>query len=108
MCLSEELKDSNVHVAVVYPGTMMTNKFVRARIKKHNNLVKAGVVPTDIVASVSLKKLFNMKRVILVGWANYLMWFLMMITPPYLKLKLITNAMRQEVSRTTTATEISS
>lgn len=105
--LAEELKDRNVHVAALYPGTMRTNRFVTARIEKHNRLVRSGVVSTDIVAEVALRKLFAGKRHIVVGWSNHLMRLMMHVVPESLKTSMITRAMRREVETTTTATEIS-
>ena len=107
LCLREELKDKGVSVSVLYPGAMKTNKFIRERIKKHNFLVKSGVVPTPQIARISLHKMFLKKQVIIVGWSNYLTWLLMQIIPPSIKIPLITRANRKEVMMTTTETEIS-
>jgi uncharacterized protein len=95
--LGEELKNSRVAVSVVHPGGMRTNKFVTERLTKHNFLVRAGVIPTDIVAAKSLQRLFRGKKVTIVGWANYLMWFLMVALPNYISLPLMTNAVRNEL-----------
>lgn len=105
--LSEELKDKDIHVSALYPGTMRTNRFVCARLEKHNKLVQSGVVPTDIVAEIALKRMFAGKRHIVVGWSNHLMRFLMQVIPESIKTALITKAMRKEVESTTTSTEIS-
>jgi short-subunit dehydrogenase len=105
--LGAELNGSSVSVSVVHPGPMRTNKFLLERIKKHGPLLKAGVIPTEIVASTSLDKLFNHKKVIIVGWANYLMWFLMTSIPNRFSMPLMTNAIRNEIEMTFTATEVS-
>lgn len=105
--LGAELKGSGVYVSVVHPGPMMTNKFLHERIKKHGALVRAGVIPTEIVASTSLNKMFNRKKLIIVGWANYLMWFLMTILPNKISMPIMTNAIRNEIETTFTATEAS-
>jgi len=105
--LSAELNGSGVYVSVVHPGTMKTNKFVTERINKHGFLIKAGVISTDIVAAVSLNKLFKHKKVIIVGWANYLMWFMMTMLPNKISMPLMTNAVRNEIEMTFTPTEAS-
>ena len=105
--LGEELKEKNIQVSAVYPGTMRTNEFVRARIEKHGSLVRSGVISPDIVAEVALKKMFAGKRHIIVGLGNYLMRLLMQLVPEPIKISLITGAMRKEVLSTTTPTEIS-
>jgi len=107
LCLREELKPKGISVSVVYPGAMKTNKFIKARIEKHNALLKSGVIPTDIIAKTSLRKMFLKKRIIIVGWPNSLMRILMQLTPAFIKIPLLTNAMKKEVLATTTDTEIS-
>lgn len=105
--LGAELHGSGVYVSVVHPGTMMTNKFLRERIKKHGALVRAGVIPIEVVASTSLDKLFSRKKLIIVGWANYLMWFLMTSLPNKISMPIMTNAIRNEIETTFTETEAS-
>lgn len=105
--LNEELKHTCVSVSVVHPGSMNTNKFVKDRIAKHGLLIRAGVVSTDIVAATALKGMFHHKKVIIVGWANYLMRFLMFLIPGFIRLPLMTNAVRKEVELTMIKNEAS-
>lgn len=95
--LAEELKDDNVSVSVVNPGPMRTNASVMARIESHGLLTKAGVVPTDIMARVAIKKMFKGKRRIIVGRINYLMYLVLALLPLKIKLPMLTQAMKKEV-----------
>lgn len=105
--LGEELKHTGVSISVVHPGSMNTNKFVKDRIAKHGFLVKAGVVSTDTVAATAIKGMFNHKKIIIVGWANYLMRFLMYLVPGIIRLPLMTNAVKKEVQMTIIKNEAS-
>ena len=95
--LAEELKGDNVSVSVVNPGPMRTNKSVMARIAAHGLLTNSGVVPTDIVARVALRKMFKGKRSIIVGKINYLMYLILSILPLHIKLTMLTQAMKKEI-----------
>ena len=95
--LAEELKNDNVFVSVVNPGPMRTNLSVRARIASHGLLTRAGVVPTDIMAMIALKKMFKGKRSIIVGRINYLMYLVLSLLPLQIKLPMLTQAMKKEV-----------
>ena len=95
--LAEELKDDNVSVSVVNPGPMRTNASVMARIESHGLLTQAGVVPTDIMARVAIKKMFKGKRRIIVGRINYLMYLFLALLPLKIKLPMLTQAMKKEV-----------
>ena len=95
--LAEELKNDKVSVSVVSPGPMRTNASVMARIESHGLFTKAGVVPTDLMARVALRKMFKGKRRIIVGRINYLMYLVLSLLPINIKLPMLTQAMKKEV-----------
>jgi len=95
--LAEELKNDMVSVSVVNPGPMRTNASVMARIESHGLLTKAGVVPTQLMARVALRKMFKGKRSIIVGRINYLMYLVLSLLPINIKLAMLTRAMKKEV-----------
>lgn len=98
--LSEELKKSSVKISVVHPGGMKTNWLTCRRIQQHNNLIQAGVLPADLMARKTLKKMFRGKRVIIVGWANVIMFYLMKVVPFNIRLPMMTNAVKREIELT--------
>lgn len=95
--LAEELKDENVVVSVVNPGPMRTNSSVTARINVHGFFTKAGVISTDIMAKLALKKMFKGKRRIIIGRLNILAWMLLSLLPIQIKLPMLTQAMKKEL-----------
>jgi len=92
--LREELKDTNVSVSVVNPGPMKTNIDVSKRIEKQGFLGKLSLLEPEKVAEYCLKKLLKKDSVIMV---NPVSWFVMKIFPIWIKLPLMTNAIRKEI-----------
>jgi len=92
--LREELKHSNVSVSVVNPGAMKTNLNVSKRIEKQGFLGKLTLLDPDKVAKACVDKLFRKKSVILV---NPISWMVMRILPIWIKLPLMTNAIKREI-----------
>jgi len=92
--LHEELKDTNVFVSVVNPGAMKTNKDVCKRIEKQGFLGKLTLLDPDHVASYSIRQLFKKDSVIMV---NPISWLLMKILPIWIKLPLMTQAIKKEM-----------
>ncbi|AYZ35437.1 SDR family NAD(P)-dependent oxidoreductase [Chryseobacterium indologenes] len=92
--LHEELKDTNVFVSVVNPGAMKTNKDVCKRIEKQGFLGKLTLLDPDHVASYSIRQLFKKDSVIMV---NPISWLIMKILPIWIKLPLMTQAIKKEM-----------
>lgn len=92
--LYEELKDTNVFVSVVNPGAMKTNPDVCKRIEKQGFLGKLTLLDPDKVAEYSIAQLFKRDSVIMV---NPVSWLIMKILPIWIRLPLMTNAIKKEI-----------
>ncbi|MBK1896979.1 SDR family NAD(P)-dependent oxidoreductase [Chryseobacterium paridis] len=92
--LYEELKDTNVFVSVVNPGAMKTNKDVCKRIEKQGFLGKLTLLDPNKVAARCVNQLFKRDSVIMV---NPISWLVMKILPIWIKLPLMTNAIKREI-----------
>ncbi|WP_265130464.1 SDR family NAD(P)-dependent oxidoreductase [Chryseobacterium oranimense] len=92
--LHEELKDTNVFVSVVNPGAMKTNKDVCKRIEKQGILGKLTLLDPDKVAAYCIRQLFRRDSVIMV---NPVSWLVMKILPIWIKLPLMTSAIKKEI-----------
>jgi uncharacterized protein len=92
--LNEELKDTNVFVSVVNPGAMKTNADVVERIEKQGFLGKLTLLDPNKVAEYCINQLFKRDSVIMV---NPVSWLMMRILPIWIKLPLMTNAIKREI-----------
>ncbi|ALR30580.1 MULTISPECIES: SDR family oxidoreductase [Chryseobacterium] len=92
--LNEELKDTNVFVSVVNPGAMKTNADVAARIEKQGFLGKLTLLDPNKVAEYCVNQLFKRDSVIMV---NPVSWLVMKILPIWIKLPLMTSAIKREI-----------
>lgn len=92
--LHEELKDTNVFVSVVNPGAMKTNADVCKRIEKQGFWGKMTLLNPDKVASRCIQQLFKKDSVIMV---NPISWLMMKIVPIWIKLPLMTQAIKREI-----------
>jgi short-subunit dehydrogenase len=92
--LHEELKDTNVFVSVVNPGAMKTNIDVSKRIEKQGFLGKLTLLDPNKVAEYCIDQLFKKDSVIMV---NPVSWLVMKILPIWIKLPLMTNAIKKEI-----------
>ena len=94
--LNEELKRTNVCVSVVHPGPMATNEEGSGRLSKHGFLGRLVTLFPDDVARFSVTSMLRRKRVIKV---NFWSWSLMINMPVWIKLPLLTNAVRKEIGQ---------
>lgn len=94
--LYQELKHTNVFVSVVNPGPMKTNKEVTERINKLGFFGKLGLLSPESVARISIRQLLKRDTMIMTGFANGLNWLLMKTIPIYIRLPLLTNAMKKD------------
>lgn len=92
--LHEELKGTNVFVSVVNPGAMKTNADVCKRIEKQGFLGRLTLLNPDKVASRCIHQLFKKDSVIMV---NPISWLVMKILPIWIKLPLMTQAIKREI-----------
>jgi short-subunit dehydrogenase len=92
--LHEELKDTNVFVSVVNPGAMKTNVDVCKRIEKQGILGKLTLLDPNKVAAYCIRQLFRKDSVIMV---NPISWVIMKILPIWIKLPLMTSAIKKEI-----------
>lgn len=92
--LREELKHTKVSVSVVNPGAMKTNADVTKRIEKQGALGKLTLLDPNKVAKHCIIKLLKEKPIIIV---NPLSWIVMKILPIWIKLPLMTNAIKREI-----------
>jgi short-subunit dehydrogenase len=92
--LYEELKDTNVFVSVVNPGAMKTNLDVCKRIEKQGFLGKLTLLDPNKVARHCIIQLFKRDTVIMV---NPLSWLVMKILPIWIRLPLMTAAIKKEI-----------
>ena len=95
--LNEELKDTNVFVSVVNPGPMKTNKDVTQRIERQSVLAKIGLMTPEEVAKISIRQLFKRDSMIMVGLGNGINWLLMKIIPIWVRLPVVTKAIKREL-----------
>jgi len=93
--LNEELKDTNVSVSVVNPGPMATNEEGSSRLNKHGLFARMITLKPDEVARYCIVHVFKRKRIIRV---NFWSWLLMNNVPVWIKLPLLTEAVRKEIA----------
>jgi uncharacterized protein len=93
--LYEELKHSNVFVSVVNPGAMKTSGEITARIEKQGLLGKLTLLDPQKVARKCIRQLFRRDTVIMV---NPISWLLLKLIPIWIKLPLMTNAIKRELA----------
>lgn len=94
--LSEELRNTSVSVSVVNPGPMLTNSKGRARFEKHGCIAKMIRLEPDKVAKYSITHVLKGDRVIRV---NFWSWEILRHLPVWMKLPLLTNAVRKEIEQ---------
>ena len=95
--LQQELKETNVFVGVVCPGPMNTKSDSAERLEQHSKIAKLMLLTPEKVANISIKKLFKRQVIILPNNAIGINYFLMNIIPNFLKVPIITRAMKKEV-----------
>lgn len=91
--LYTELKDKNVHVSVAFPGVMKTNGDVTARIASQGFFGELTLLEPEKVADYCLEQLFKKNRVIIL---NPVVSTILRILPNWIKLPLLTRAMKKE------------
>lgn len=96
--LREELHETNLSISVVYPGPMMTNSGVSARIIGQGIKGRIGLLSTVDIARIALKQTLASKTVIIPGFWNKINHRLMGILPVETKLKIVSKAVKKEMA----------
>lgn len=91
--LYTELKEQNVYVSVAYPGVMKTNGDVTTRITSQGFFGRLTLLEPEQVASYCLRQLFKKHRVIVL---NPVVGVILRMLPNWIKLPLLTRAMKKE------------
>lgn len=97
--LYQELRHTNVFVSVVNPGPMKTNRDVTTRIEKQGLFGKMGLLSPEKAAEISVRQLFKRDTMIMLGWANGINWVFLRFVPIWLRLPLLTRAIRREIEQ---------
>jgi len=97
--LYQEFADSNVLFSVVNPGPMMTNDDSCTRLQQQGFFATMGLLTPEQVAAISIRQLFKRDNLIMLNWVNRLTWMVMKFLPVYIRLPLLTNAIKKEVNR---------
>ncbi|WP_256004919.1 SDR family NAD(P)-dependent oxidoreductase [Pedobacter deserti] len=95
--LREELAGTGVSVSVVYPGPIMTNSSVSARIVSQSTQGRLGLMPTARIVQIALKKTLAGRAVIIPGVWNRFNYGLMRVLPTGTKLKIVSKAVKKEM-----------
>ena len=96
--LQEEYRNSTLSFSVVTPGPMNTNTEVSKRINKQSKVAQMSLLAPEKVAEISLRGLFNGKKLILLNGPNRLNYFLMHIIPLNIRMYLLGKIMKRELS----------
>lgn len=92
--LYQELKGTNVFVSVVNPGAMKTNVEISLRIEKQGFLGKITLSDPGKVAKYCIRQLLKKDSVIM---TNPISWLIVNILPIWIKLPLMTKAIKREI-----------
>lgn len=96
--LHRELKKEGIHISTAHPGPMNTNPDVAERIKNQNFIGRMGVKNPDEVAKISLDRMFDRQRFIIVGNANIFQWLMMKLLPKRLVITMVTYGVKREMA----------
>lgn len=97
--LYEELRNSSVFVSVVNPGPMATSPEIRDRIRKQGWRGRLGLMSPQKVARISVRQLFKRDTMIMLGWSNGLNWLMLKFIPIWIRLPLLTRAIKKELNQ---------
>lgn len=92
--LAAELRRTNVFVSVVNPGAMKTSREITSRIEKQGALGKLTLLDPKKVAQKCIDGLFRKDTLIMV---NPISWLFLSLIPIWIKLPLMTNAIKREL-----------
>jgi uncharacterized protein len=79
--LREELKNTSISVSVLCPGPIITNDFVRERIKSHGGAASLATIEANVLAESAIRSMLKRKAVIYPGTWNKVTRLLTRILP---------------------------
>jgi uncharacterized protein len=95
--LSEELKNTPVHVSVLHPGPMDTSQENAQRLNKHGFLGKLVHLSVDEVAEIGVRNLIAGKKIIVPGYFNRVCINLLKFIPRTIAMPILFKVLRKEV-----------
>ncbi|MCF8247331.1 MAG: SDR family NAD(P)-dependent oxidoreductase [Saprospiraceae bacterium] len=95
--LREELRGQGVSVCVLHPGPMRTNADIVQRIEKLGVKGRIGLLSPEEVAAIAIRQMLGGKATIVPGFMNKLNRLLMALLPNWLKISLISAAVKKEI-----------
>lgn len=96
--LREELSGTGISVSVVYPGPIMTNSNTSRRILAQGIKARMGLLSTDVIASIALKKTWGHEPVIIPGLVNRINQRIMHWLPSGWKLRWVSREVKKEIA----------
>ena len=102
--LRRELKNDNIHVSVICPGSMNTNLSVTLLLKTSSWICRLSVMNPEEVAPVAITGLLKGKEVIIPGRINKMFLLMDKLLPSFIK-KMITSHQMKNI-KSVTAMEI--
>lgn len=96
--LRKELQEYGISVSVVYPGPIMTNSSVSRRIMGLGSKGQIGLLSTEAIAALAIKKTISNTPVIIPGFMNKLNHLLMQLLPHGLMLNIVSGTIRKEIN----------
>jgi short-subunit dehydrogenase len=98
LALREELKQFNINVSVLCPGSTITNEDGLKRIQSQGKRARIAVMMPEPVAEIAIAGLFNKKQIIIPGRVNKLIAFISKVIPVNRKMKLLEKLFRSYVT----------
>lgn len=96
--LRQELSSSGLSVSVLYPGPIMTNFSVSRRIISLGAKGRIGLLSTDKIAEIALRKTLAKQSIIIPGMVNSFNYWMMRMLPVEFKLKIVSKEIKKEIS----------
>ena len=94
--LRQELAGTGVSISVLYPGSIMTNFSVSKRILSLGAVGRMGLLSTDEIAAIAIKKTLSGEAIIIPGMVNRASYLLMKLLPVELKSRIISGEIKKE------------
>lgn len=96
--LRKELEDRDISVSAVYPGPIMTNSSVSRRIIEHGAKGKIGLLSTEAIAAIAIRKTLKNQPIIIPGYMNRLNHLLMQWLPLNFMLHIVSGNVKKEIN----------
>lgn len=99
MALREELRESQVKVSALCPGSVPTNHKIRRRTERAGWLWKISILQADQVARIGLDGMEKNRRLTVPGCVNKFYKNLCLILPIFIKMRIMTLIFKKMISR---------